>query len=188
MLLEVKHRVARRVASGVHRARRAGDVEGLAVAECPHLADRLRLARRVEVREELPRVRMAKVREGGRLALAEPLAALGEIDVVAVHPDRHAELAPHLLREARVVRMRVRQHDRLDVPGAAADRAERALELRAVHREPAVDDRDAAAVVHEEPVDEIGPRLDHAVGDLLRLEFPPEHGSVVTVRRVGVSR
>ena len=66
-----------------------------------------------------------------------------------MHADRDAALAADALREADVIGVRVREHDRADVRERAAHRRELVREIVPVARHAGVDDRDLAALLEE---------------------------------------
>src|ERR687893_275538 len=95
-----------------------------------------------------------QVEERAALAHVEP-GPSGERRVVLVDPDRDAELRPRPLGEAYVVEVGVREHERLDVAGGASEPPQGPEQGLPGGRQAGVDDGDAAALLHEVPVDEV---------------------------------
>src|ERR687893_151653 len=95
-----------------------------------------------------------QVEERAALAHVDP-GPTGERRVVLVDPDRDAELRPRPLGEAYVVEVGVREHERLDVAGGASELPQGPEQGLPGGRQAGVDDGDAAALLHEVPVDEV---------------------------------
>jgi hypothetical protein len=73
----------------------------------------------------------------------------------------------------------VREEDGRDVYRPAAEEREAAVELRPVLGRAGVDDRHAAVVLDEVPVDELGAQPNDAVRDECRLGLPGEHAATL---------
>src|SRR5918995_2002811 len=120
-LWQVERDVAQGVARREHDARGAGQVEGAFVSEPAHFADWAHARRPGPNEGGHDRQGLAtKVRERAAFAHVQP-RPLRQRYVVLVDPYRDAQLRPRPLGEAYVVEVGVREHERLDVAGGAAE-------------------------------------------------------------------
>jgi hypothetical protein len=105
----------------------------------------------------------SEVRERAAFAHVQP-RPLRQRRVVLVDPHRDAELRPRPLGEAYVVEVGVREHERLDVAGRAADRGQGLQQGTPGCRQARVDHGELAAFLDEVPVGEVLAYPVNAVG------------------------